>query len=90
MQRATGTSPTMSGTIVGYGQYHYQYASGPSPTARTRSALARVAPTDDRNTRGHRGDVERMAVAADWNIPPIAWVSDVVTPSTGAAASPRS
>ncbi len=29
MQRATGTSPTMWGTIVGYGQYHYLYASGP-------------------------------------------------------------
>ena len=33
--------------------------------------------------------VDRMTVAADWNMPPIACVSDVVTPSTCAAASPR-
>ena len=31
-----------------------------------------------------------MAVAANWNMPPMAWVSEVVTPSTWAAASPRS
>jgi Domain of unknown function (DU1801) len=28
MARATGESPKLSGTIIGFGQYHYKYASG--------------------------------------------------------------
>jgi hypothetical protein len=28
MGRATGEEPQMWGTIVGFGQYHYRYASG--------------------------------------------------------------
>jgi Domain of unknown function (DU1801) len=28
MARATGESPKLSGSIIGFGQYHYKYASG--------------------------------------------------------------
>jgi Domain of unknown function (DU1801) len=28
MARVTGESPKLSGTIIGFGQYHYKYASG--------------------------------------------------------------
>lgn len=28
MQRASGYEPSVSGSIVGFGQYHYKYASG--------------------------------------------------------------
>ena len=57
-------------------------AGAACPTSCARSS----DPTAD----GQRASVERMAVAEDWNMPPMAWVSDVVTPSTCAAASPRS
>jgi hypothetical protein len=33
MARATGESPVLHGTIVGYGSYHYRYASGREGTS---------------------------------------------------------
>lgn len=45
MQRATGVSPTMWGTIVGYGQYHYKYASGREGDSAAAAFSARKSAT---------------------------------------------
>lgn len=45
MRRATGEEPQMWGSIVGFGQYHYQYASGRSGDAPAAAFSARKAAT---------------------------------------------
>ena len=40
MRRVTGTEPELSGTIVGFGSYHYKYDSGRT----TSQGWARTAP----------------------------------------------
>ena len=41
--RATGEAPHMWGTVVGFGQYHYRYASGREGDAPAASFAARKA-----------------------------------------------
>jgi Domain of unknown function (DU1801) len=43
--RATGEEPAMWGTIVGFGQYHYKYASGREGDAPAAGFAARKAAT---------------------------------------------
>jgi Domain of unknown function (DU1801) len=43
--RATGEEPRMWGTIVGFGQYHYKYASGREGDAAAAGFAARKAAT---------------------------------------------
>ena len=43
MQRATGEQPSMWGSIVGFGQYHYRYASGREGDAPAAGFAARKA-----------------------------------------------
>jgi Domain of unknown function (DU1801) len=45
MRRATGEEPQMWGSIVGFGQYHYEYASGRSGDAPAAAFSARKAAT---------------------------------------------
>ena len=45
MRRATGEAPVMWGSIVGYGQYHYKYASGREGDAPAAAFSARKAAT---------------------------------------------
>jgi hypothetical protein len=45
MQRATGQPPVMWGTIVGYGQYHYHYASGREGDSAAAGFAARKTAT---------------------------------------------
>jgi hypothetical protein len=45
MRRATGEEPEMWGSIVGFGNYHYQYASGRSGDAPAAGFAARKAAT---------------------------------------------
>ena len=73
----------------------HDHAEAQGPTGH-RADLDHPAPLPERRCpprrrrKPQRVSVDRMTVAADWNMPPIACVSDVVTPSTCAAASPRS
>jgi Domain of unknown function (DU1801) len=43
MERATGEQPRMWGSIVGFGQYHYRYASGREGDAPAAGFAARKA-----------------------------------------------
>jgi hypothetical protein len=45
MRRATGETPQMWGTIVGFGQYHYKYASGREGDSAAAGFSARKAAT---------------------------------------------
>jgi uncharacterized protein DUF1801 len=45
MRRATGEEPRMWGTIVGFGQYHYRYASGREGDTHAAGFAARKAAT---------------------------------------------
>jgi hypothetical protein len=45
MCRATGEEPTMWGTIVGFGAYHYEYQSGRSGDGPAAAFAARKAAT---------------------------------------------
>jgi Domain of unknown function (DU1801) len=45
LRRATGEKPTMWGSIVGFGQYHYRYASGREGDAPAAGFAARKAAT---------------------------------------------
>jgi hypothetical protein len=45
MRRATGEEPRMWGTIVGFGSYHYKYASGREGDAPAAGFAARKAAT---------------------------------------------
>lgn len=45
MRRATGQEPHMWGTIVGFGRYHYQYASGREGDSAAAGFSARKAAT---------------------------------------------
>ncbi len=45
MRRATGEKPQMSGSAVGFGQYHYRYASGREGDAPAAAFAARKAAT---------------------------------------------
>ena len=45
MERASGQAPVMWGTIVGYGQYHYRYASGREGDAPAAGFSARKTAT---------------------------------------------
>ncbi len=45
MRRATGEEPEMLGSIVGFGQYHYKYASGRAGDAPAAGCSARKAAT---------------------------------------------
>lgn len=43
MQRVTGQEPRMDGTIVGFGRYHYKYASGREGDSGAAGFAARKA-----------------------------------------------
>lgn len=43
MERVTGEEPTMWGSIVGFGEYHYRYASGREGDAPAAGFAARKA-----------------------------------------------
>jgi hypothetical protein len=45
MRRATGKEPQMWGTIVGFGRYHYEYASGRQGDSAAAGFSARKAAT---------------------------------------------
>ncbi len=45
MRRATGEEPRLWGTIVGFGQYHYRYASGREGDTAAAAFAARKAAT---------------------------------------------
>jgi hypothetical protein len=45
MERATGEQPRLHGTIVGFGQYHYRYASGREGDAAAAAFAPRKAAT---------------------------------------------
>lgn len=45
MQRATGEEPKLHGTIVGFGRYHYKYASGREGDAAAAAFSPRKAAT---------------------------------------------
>ncbi|WP_028708891.1 DUF1801 domain-containing protein [Propionicicella superfundia] len=45
MRRATGREPTLWGTIVGFGSYHYEYASGRRGDASAAGFAPRKAAT---------------------------------------------
>jgi hypothetical protein len=45
MERATGAPPTMWGSIVGFGGYHYKYASGREGDAPAAGFAARKSAT---------------------------------------------
>jgi Domain of unknown function (DU1801) len=45
MRRATGEAPQMWGTIVGFGHYHYKYASGHEGDSAAAGFSARKAAT---------------------------------------------
>ena len=45
MARATGESPKLLGTIIGFGQYHYKYASGREGDAAAAGFAPRKAAT---------------------------------------------
>jgi hypothetical protein len=45
MARATGESPKLLGTIIGFGQYHYKYASGRQGDAAAAGFAPRKAAT---------------------------------------------
>ena len=45
MRRATGEEPRMWGTIVGFGQYHYKYASGREGDSAAAGFAARKTAT---------------------------------------------
>jgi hypothetical protein len=45
MARATGLQPTMWGSIIGFGAYHYKYASGREGDAPAAGFAARKAAT---------------------------------------------
>ena len=45
MRRATGQEPRMWGTVIGFGQYHYRYASGREGDGPAAGFAARRAAT---------------------------------------------
>jgi len=45
MRRATGEKPQLSGTAIGFGQYHYKYASGREGDAAAAGFAPRKAAT---------------------------------------------
>jgi hypothetical protein len=45
MHRATGQRPRLKGTIIGYGHYHYRYASGREGDAAAAAFAPRKAAT---------------------------------------------
>ena len=45
MRRATGEEPQMRGNVVGFGEYHYEYASGRQGNAAAAAFSARRAAT---------------------------------------------
>lgn len=45
MRRATGQDPKVDGTMVGFGQFHYEYASGRKGDAAAAGFAARMAAT---------------------------------------------
>ncbi|MFI7065803.1 DUF1801 domain-containing protein [Kribbella sp. NPDC050124] len=45
MHRVTGEEPRMWATVIGYGQYHYKYASGREGDAPAAGFAARAAAT---------------------------------------------
>lgn len=63
MGRATGEQPRLWGTIVGFGQYHYRYASGREGDAAAAGFAARKAATTVYVLDGvdaHRDLLERL------------------------------
>ena len=45
MQRVTGEPPRLQGTMIGFGQYHYKYASGREGDAAAAGFAPRKAAT---------------------------------------------
>ena len=66
MRRATGEEPRMWGTIVGFGQYHYRYASGREGDTAAAAFAARKAATTVYLVDGvgaHTEALERLGAA---------------------------
>ncbi len=63
MSRATGESPRLSGTMIGFGQYHYKYASGREGDAAAAGFAPRKAATTIYLMDGverHKEQLERL------------------------------
>jgi hypothetical protein len=63
MQRVTGEQPRLHGTIVGFGEYHYRYASGREGDAAAVAFAPRKAATTIYLMDGvsaHASDLERL------------------------------
>ena len=63
MRRATGQEPVLRGSIVGFGSYHYEYASGREGDAPAASFAARKAATTVYLVDGvgaHESDLARL------------------------------
>ncbi|GAA4728051.1 hypothetical protein GCM10023216_19130 [Isoptericola chiayiensis] len=63
MGRVTGQAPELQGTIVGFGRYHYEYASGrsgdaPAAAFAPRAANSVVYLMD--GVEAHAADLERL------------------------------
>jgi len=61
MRRASGEEPAMWGTIVGFGWYHYEYASGRAGDAPAAGFAARKAATTIYVSDGVGAHAERLA-----------------------------
>lgn len=63
MRRATGQEPVLWGSIVGFGSYHYKYASGREGDAPAAGFAARKAATSVYLSDGvgaHESDLARL------------------------------
>lgn len=63
MRRATGEEPVLSGTIVGFGQYHYRYASGREGDSHAAAFAPRSAATTvylNDGVDAHADDLARL------------------------------
>jgi hypothetical protein len=63
MERVTGEPPTLSGTIIGFGSYHYRYESGREGDAAAAGFAPRKAATVvylNDGVGAHAEDLERL------------------------------
>ena len=63
MTRVTGETPRLWGSVIGFGQYHYKYASGREGDAPAagfaprKSATSSILPTASGDTRSSSGEL---------------------------------
>ena len=63
MQRATREPPRLQGSIIGFGQYHYKYASGREGNAAAAAFAPRKAATSvylNDGISAHASDLEKL------------------------------